>query len=129
MKLMFTALLASLFLLAGCASEPNINQIQRSELEVDPLLGHKLEVVEIFEERMPQASGESMLRVQFAVRGNSDTRFAWKVNWFNVNDMKVRGVGKGYRRARILSDQTRYFYATAPSAEVKSFQLHIRGIH
>ena len=126
MKRIVAALCATLILTAGCASEPDVNQVQRSDVEVDTQVGYNLTVTEVFREKIPQASGGSMLRMHFAVHGNADTRFAWKVTWFKANGMKVRGVGEGYRQARVLPDQTRYFDTTAPSPEAQSFQLHIR---
>jgi hypothetical protein len=113
--------------LSGCAmQEPRNELYEREELKVDPEVQFGLVVTELFQERLSQPSGNSLLQVAFAVEGRADTRFGWKVTWFNGSGMEVPGVGKGYREARVLPGQNRYFKATAPHPSVDSFQLHLR---
>lgn len=124
------ALFAFLLLLSvGCSSTPERNQVDRPELEVDPGVRYGLTVTELFQERMAQPSGDRLLRVQFAVAAHADMKFGWKINWFDREGMEVSGVGEGYRRVRVLPDQTRYFDAVAPNPSVESFQLHLRETH
>ncbi|SOB78051.1 Protein of unknown function [Marinobacter sp. LV10R510-11A] len=129
--LLFASLLvlSSLVLsLAGCATPPETSSslIDRQELKVDPDIIYALDVTELFQERMEQPGDGSLLQVQFAVEARSDADMAWKVTWFDANGMVVKGVGKGYRKATLLTGQTRYFSATAPHERVESFQLHLR---
>tara|TARA_R110002111_G_C6001633_1_gene373225 strand:+ start:1852 stop:2244 length:393 start_codon:yes stop_codon:yes gene_type:complete len=114
--------------LAGCASQPETSSslIDRQELKVDPEVIYTMNVTELFEERLAQTGGESLLQVQFAVEARSDAELAWKVTWFDASGMTVKGVGEGYRKASLLTGQTRYFKATAPHARVVSYQLHLR---
>lgn len=114
--------------LAGCASQPETSGslIDREELKVDPEVIYTMDVNELFEKRLEQPGGESLLQVQFAVEARSDTELAWKVTWFDESGMVVRGVGEGYKKATLLTGQTRYFSATAPNARATSYQLHLR---
>ena len=127
---MKTVLLASLLVLglAGCASQPETSStlIDRQELRVDPEVIYTTDVTELFQKRMAQPGGESLLHVQFAVEARSDTEMAWKVTWFDDSGMVVKSVGESYRKATLLTGQTRYFNATAPHSRVTSFQLHLR---
>ena len=129
--LLFASLLvlSSLVLsLAGCATPPETSSslIDRQELKVDPDIIYAAEVTELFQAREDQPGGGSLLQVQFAVEARSDADMAWKVTWFDANGMVVKGVGEGYRKATLLTGQTRYFSATAPHERVTSFQLHLR---
>lgn len=114
--------------LAGCASQPEVSSLlaDRQELKVDPEIIYVTAVTELFEERLPQPDGESLLQVQFAVEARSDAELAWKVTWFDANGMTVPGVGEGYRKATLFTGQTRYFKATAPHPRAESYQLHLR---
>ncbi|MFW5823817.1 MAG: DUF1425 domain-containing protein [Marinobacter sp.] len=124
-RLIVTGLLV--LVLAGCAAQPPGNErYEREELKVDPEVQFGLMVTELFRERLRQPSGDSLLQIAFAVEGRSDTRFGWRVNWFNASGMEVSGIGQGYREARVLPGQNRYFKATAPHPSVVSFQLHLR---
>lgn len=116
-------------LLAGCASQPpasNAAFIDRPQLQVDPEVNYFVTVAELLEERISQPDGSSLLKVQYAVEARSDGDLAWKVTWFDSNGMQVKGVGEGYRKASLLTGQTRYFSATAPHARVTDYQLHLR---
>ena len=118
---------ALLLLLAGCASQPHTTGvIERDSLQVDPDVLYSMTVTELFEQRIRQPDGTSILQVQFAVDAHSDAELAWKVSWFDANGMMVKGVADGYRRASVLLGQTRYFKATAPHPRVTTYQLHIR---
>jgi uncharacterized protein YcfL len=127
---MKTLLFASLLVLslAGCATPPETSSslIDRQELKVDPNIVYAVEVTELFQQRMEQPGGGSLLQVQFAVEARSDADMAWKVTWFDANGMVVKGVGEGYRKATLLTGQTRYFSATETHERVASFQLHLR---
>lgn len=126
MKHLITMALLGLFL-SGCAMQPPRSELyDREELNVDREVQFGLIVTELFQERLRQPSGDSLLQVAFAVEGRADTRFGWKVTWFNGQGMTVPGVGRGYREARVLPEQNRYFKATAPHPSVESFQLHLR---
>ncbi|SFM98318.1 YcfL family protein [Marinobacter pelagius] len=124
--------LISLFLIlalvvGGCATKPETNaSVERQELKVDPEILYALTVSELFEDRLPQADGSSLLQVQFAVDVHSNADLAWKVTWFDDTGMTVKGVGEGYRKATLITGQTRYFRATAPHSRVASYQLHLR---
>lgn len=120
-------LFSSLALLLGCASPVQTNGvIDREELNVDPEVRTSMTVTELFKEPISQPDGTSILQVQFAVEAFNDANFAWKVEWFDANGMKVKGVGEGYRTASVLAGQIRYFKATAPHPRVASYQLHLR---
>lgn len=120
-------LLSLALVLAGCASPPETNALtERQELKVDPEVIYTMTVTELFEERLAQPGGDSLLQVQFAVEARSDARLAWKVTWFDENGMTVKGVGEGYRQASLQTGQARYFKATAPHPRVTSYQLHLR---
>lgn len=127
---MKTLLFASLLVLglAGCATPPETSSslVDRQELKVDPDIIYAADVTELFQKRVEQPGGGSLLQVQFAVEARSDADMAWKVTWFDANGMVVPGVGEGYRKATLLTGQTRYFTATAPHERVASFQLHLR---
>ncbi|MCK0163043.1 YcfL family protein [Marinobacter sp. S6332] len=127
---MKSVLFASLLVLglAGCASQPEVSNLlaDRQELKVDPEVIYITAVTELFEERIPQPDGESLLQIQFAVEARSDAELAWKVTWFDAKGMTVPGVGEGYRKASLLTGQTRYFKATAPHSRATSYQLHLR---
>ncbi|WP_100638333.1 YcfL family protein [Marinobacter salexigens] len=114
--------------LVGCASQPETSSslIDRPELKVDPEVVYTMGVTELFQERLAQPDGESLLQVQFAVEARSDAELAWKVTWFDASGMMVKGVGESYRKASLLTGQTRYFKATAPHSRVVSYQLHLR---
>lgn len=123
----YAALLSLVLVLAGCASQPATSpMIERQELKVDPEVIYTMTVTELFEERLAQPGGDSLLQIQFAVEAHSDARLAWKATWFDGNGMVVKGVGEGYRQASLLTGQTRYFKATAPHSRVTSYQLHLR---
>ncbi|WP_242634316.1 YcfL family protein [Marinobacter salicampi] len=114
-------------ILTGCASQPETNPlVERQELKVDPEVMYVLTVTEIFEERLAQPGGDSLLQIQFAVQAHTDTPLAWQVTWFDASGMRIKGVGDGYRRQSLLTGQTRYFKATAPHSRVTSYQLHLR---
>lgn len=127
---MKTLLFASILVLglAGCATPPETSNslVDRQELKVDPDIVYAVNVTELFQERSEQPGGGSLLQVQFAVEARSDADMAWKVTWFDASGMVVKGVGEGYRKATLLTGQTRYFSATAPHERVESFQLHLR---
>jgi uncharacterized protein YcfL len=127
---MKSVLFASMLVLglAGCASQPETSSslIDRQELKVDPEVIYTMDVTELFEKRLAQSGGDSLLQVQFAVEARSDTELAWKVTWFDDSGMVVKNVGEGYHKASLLTGQTRYFNATAPHTRVTSFQLHLR---
>lgn len=114
--------------LVGCATPPATSSSvsDRQELIVDPEIIYTMGVTELFEERLPQPAGDSLLQVQFTVEARSDAELAWKVIWFDARGMTVKGVGESYRKASLLAGQTRYFKATAPHARVASYQLHLR---
>ena len=116
------------FGLAGCALQPDVSStmIDRQELKVDPEVIYTTDVTELFQKRVTQPGGDSLLHVQFAVEARSDTELAWKVTWFDDSGMVVKSVGEGYRKATLLTGQARYFSATAPHSRVTSFQLHLR---
>ncbi|PHQ27249.1 hypothetical protein CLH62_06660 [Marinobacter guineae] len=114
-------------LLAGCASQPATNPLaERQELKIDPDVLYTLTVTELYEERLSQPGGSSLLQIQFAVEAHSDAELAWKVTWFDERGMAVKGVGDAYRRASLLMGQNRFFKATAPHPRVTSYQLHLR---
>lgn len=126
-KILIAGLFGLGLAIVGCASQPETHSlVDRKELSVDPEVMYALTVTELFEERLTQPGGGSLLQVQFAVEARSDAELAWKITWFDVNGMTVKGVGEGYRKASILIGQTRYFKATAPHARVTSYQLHLR---
>jgi len=100
--------------------------VERENLQVDPDVLYSVAVTELFEERVRQPDGTSVLQIQFAVKAHSDAALAWKVNWFDANGTTIKGVGEGYRRASVLRGQTRYFKATATHPKVVTYQLHLR---
>ena len=113
--------------LVGCATPIATNGIiDREELQVDPEVRYSMSVTELFEDRIQQPDGTSILQVQFAVKAQNDADLAWKISWFDAQGMKVKGVGEGYRTASVLAGQSRYFKATAPHPRVASYQLHLR---
>lgn len=114
--------------LAGCAAPPDTSNslTDRQELKVDPDVVYAVDVTELFQKRLEQPDGSSLLQVQFAVEARSDAEMAWKVTWFDAGGMVVKTVGEGYRKATLLTGQTRYFTTTAPHERVESFQLHLR---
>ncbi|PPI80542.1 DUF1425 domain-containing protein [Marinobacter flavimaris] len=128
MRFVFIAVLLSVgVFMAGCASQPEANAlIERQELKVDPEVIYTMTVTELLEERLPQPGGESLLQIQFAVEARSDAELAWKVTWFDASGLVVKGVGDAYRKASVLTGQTRYFKAAAPHARATSYQLHLR---
>jgi uncharacterized protein YcfL len=128
MRFGFIAVLLSVgVFMAGCAAQPEANAlIERQELKVDPEVIYTMTVTELLEERLPQPGGESLLQIQFAVEARSDAELAWKVTWFDASGLVVKGVGDAYRKASVLTGQTRYFKATAPHARATSYQLHLR---
>lgn len=120
-------LFALMAVLAGCATPPQTNSVvEREELKVDPEVLYSMTVTELFEDRIRQPDGTSILQVQFAVEAFDNAELAWKVSWFDAQGMTVKGVGEGYRKASVLRDQTRYFKATAPHPRAASYQLHLR---
>lgn len=127
---MKSVLLVSMLVLglAGCASQPETRSslIDRQELKVDPEVIYTMDVTELFEKRLSQTDGDSLLQIQFAVEARSDTELAWKVTWFDDSGMVVKSVGEGYQKASLLTGQVRYFSATAPHTRVTSYQLHLR---
>ncbi|HEA51742.1 hypothetical protein LCGC14_1525070 [marine sediment metagenome] len=126
---MKSVLLAGMLVLglAGCASQPETSSvIDRAELKVDPEVIYTMDVTELLKTRLEQPGGDSLLQVQFAVEARSDTELAWNVTWFDASGIMVKSVGEGYRKATLLTGQTRYFNATAPSTRVTTFQLHLR---
>lgn len=125
-RMMFVSILV--LSLSGCASQPETSGalIERQDLKVDPEVVYTMAVTELFENRLAQPNGESLLQVQFAVEARSDAELAWKVTWFDASGMTVKSVGESYRKASLLIGQTRYFKATAPHSRVTSYQLHLR---
>jgi uncharacterized protein YcfL len=126
-----TLVKASLFafvaVLAGCATPPQTNGVvEREELKVDPEVLYSMTVTELFEDRIRQPDGTSILQVQFAVEALNNADLTWKISWFDAQGMTVKGVGEAYRKASVLSGQTRYFKATAPHTRAISYQLHLR---
>jgi uncharacterized protein YcfL len=116
-------------LLTGCASQQPANNaafIDRPQLQIDPEVNYFAAVSELLEERVSQPDGSSLLKIQYAVEARSDADLAWKIIWFDNNGMQVKGVGEGYRKASLLTGQTRYFTAVAPHARVTDYQLHLR---
>lgn len=113
--------------LAGCASPPATNApAERETLKVDPEVSYSTDVTELVKTHLEQPDGSSLLQVQFALEARSDSELVWKVVWFDASGMVVNSVGEGYRKATLLRGQTRYFTATAPDADVTSYQLHLR---
>lgn len=125
-RIVFTSML--MLGMVGCATPPETTHslIERQELKVDPEVIYSMDVTELFQERLSQPGGGSLLQVQFAVDARSDAELAWKVTWFDDSGMKVKGVGEGYRRATLLAGQSRFFEVTAPSPRVTSYQIHLR---
>lgn len=126
-EILMAGCLSLALVLGGCASQPATNPLaERQELNIDPDVLYSLTVTELFEERIPQPDGSSLLQIQFAVEAHSDAELAWKVTWFDDKGMTVKGVGDAYRRASLLMGQNRFFKATAPHPQVTSYQLHLR---
>lgn len=126
-NLLIAGCMSLALLVAGCASQPATNPLaERQELKIDPDVLYSLTVTELFEGRLAQPDGSSLLQVQFAVEAQADAELAWKVTWFDDSGMTVKGVGDAYRRASLLMGQNRYFKATAPHPRVSSYQLHLR---
>lgn len=129
MKRAFIAsLLCAVFLVSGCAAPPETRSsaVDRQQLNTDPSVTFNMQVTELFQERITQPDGSSLLHLQFAVTAHSDADMAWQVTWFDAKGMKVKGVGESYRRVSMFADQTRYFDAVAPHSRVTDFQLHLR---
>ncbi len=125
--LMKTTIAVLMLVMVGCATPPRDNQlIAREELKVDPEVRYFMTVTELFQDRIRQADGSSILQVQFAAEALNDGELAWKVTWFDEAGMQVKGVGEGYRRATLLAGQNRFFTTTAPHPRVISYQLHLR---
>mgnify|MGYP006403771567 CR=1 FL=1 len=115
------------FLLSGCASKLDVNaSAERQKLIVEPEILYAVTVSELLEHSLPQANGSSLLQIQFSVEVRSNADLAWRVTWFDANGITVKGVGEGYRKASLITGQTRYFQATAPHPKVTSYQLHLR---
>lgn len=115
--------------LAGCAIQSPAETaavIDREQLQVDPEVNYFVAVTELLSQRIAQPGGETLLQIQYAVEARANADLAWKVTWFDSNGMVVKGVGEGYRKASLLTGQTRYFTATAPHARVTDYQLHLR---
>ncbi|AXS81847.1 MULTISPECIES: YcfL family protein [Marinobacter] len=114
-------------LLGACAPiQPEREVVQRDDLRVDPEIGGFVTVTELLEKRIDMPGGGDLLKIQFAVQAYQDTLMEWAVTWFDAEGMVVPGVGEGYRPARVLPNQTRFFTATAPHEKVVSYQLHLR---
>lgn len=116
-------------LLAACAPIQPVDGTRtepREQLKVDADVLYTLTVTELVHTRIKQASGDSLLQIQFAVEAHDDSDLEWNVTWFNADGMVVPSIAEGYRRAHILRGQTRYFTATAPSTRAVDFQLHLR---
>lgn len=123
--------LAVLMLIAGllgaCAPiQPEREAGARDELKVDPEVRGFITITELLEKRVNMPGGGDLLKIQFAVQAYQDTLMEWAVTWFDEQGMVVPGVGEGYRPARVLPSQTRFFTATAPHEKVVSYQLHLR---
>lgn len=113
--------------IAGCASlDPEREYVERDDLKVDPEVRQSVNVTELLQTRVDLPSGGSLLRIQFSIQAYQDADLEWAVTWFDEAGMVVPGVGEGYRTARILANQTRFFTATAPHERVQDFQLHLR---
>jgi uncharacterized protein YcfL len=115
--------------LVGCAIQPPAETaaaIDREQLQVDPEVNYFVAVTELLSQRIAQPGGEALLQIQYAVEARSNGDLAWKVTWFDPNGIVVKGVGESYRKASLLTGQTRYFTATAPHARVTDYQLHLR---
>lgn len=128
MKASFISVFLTLgVLLSGCAANMEVDALsERQKLKVDPEVLYAVTVSELLEDRLPQSNGSSLLQVQFAVEVRSNADLEWKVTWFDANGITVKGVGEGYRKASLITGQTRYFQATAPHTRVASYQLHLR---
>lgn len=127
-RALIASLLCSVFLLWGCATAPETKTtaVDRQQLNVDPSVTFSMSVTELFQERIAQPDGSSLLHIQFAVKAHSDAEMVWQVTWFDANGMRVKGVGESYRKVTMLPDQVRYFNAVAPHSRVTDFQLHLR---
>jgi|AntRauTorcE11897_2_1112592.scaffolds.fasta_scaffold07665_2 hypothetical protein len=120
-------LLVVISLLGACAStQPEREVMERDDLRVDPEISAFLAVTELLEKRIDMPSGGDLLKIQFSVQAYQDTLMEWAVTWFDAEGMVVPGVGEGYRPARVLPNQNRFFTATAPHEKVVSYQLHLR---
>lgn len=120
-------LLVVISLLVACAPmQPEREVVQRDDLRVDPEIRAFLMVTELLEKRIDTTGGGDLLKIQFSVQAYQDTLMEWAVTWFDAEGMVVPGVGEGYRPARILPNQTRFFTAIAPHEKVVSYQLHLR---
>lgn len=126
-KILMVCCMAFVLIGSGCAQQPATNRLaERQELKIDPEVLYGLTVTELFEQRLSQPDGSSLLQIQFAVQAHADSGLAWKVTWFDDRGLIVEGVGDAYRRAKLLMGQSRYFKATAPHPKVTSYQLHLR---
>jgi uncharacterized protein YcfL len=120
-------LLVIISLLGACtSSQPAREVMERDDLLVDPEISAFLTVTELLEKRLDMPSGGDLLTIQFSVKAFQDTLMEWAVTWFDADGMVVPSVGEGYRPARVLPNQTRFFTATAPHEKVISYQLHLR---
>lgn len=114
-------------LIAACAPvQPEREYVPRDDLKVDPEIRQSLVVRDLLSQRVKLADGSTLLRVQFSVEAYQDTDMEWAVTWFDDDGMVVPSVGEGYRTARVLRNQTRFFTATAPHERAVSYQLHLR---
>lgn len=126
-SLLVIALLMLFGMLGACVSmDPEREYVERDDLKVDPEVRQSVNVTELLQTRVDLPSGGSLLRIQFSVQAYQDTDLEWAITWFDNAGMVVPGVGEGYRTARILANQTRFFTATAPHERVANFQLHLR---
>lgn len=122
-----TVLILITGLLGACAPiQPEREVGARDDLRVDPDVQGFITVTELLEQRADMPGGGDLLKIQFAVQAYQDTLMEWAVTWFDAQGMVVPGVGEGYRPARLLPNQTRFFTATAPHQKVVSYQLHLR---
>ncbi len=104
----------------GTRTEP------RQQLRVDADVLYTMSVTELVHTRIEQASGDSLLKIQFAIKARDTSDFEWQVTWFNADGIVVPSIAAGYRRAHVVRGQVRYFSAIAPSTDVVDFQLHLR---
>ncbi|BES72807.1 hypothetical protein RE428_38250 [Marinobacter nanhaiticus D15-8W] len=123
---MLTLALASTLIAACAPVQPKRDYVPRDDLKVDPEIRQFLVVEDLLSQRIKLADDSTLLRIQFSVQAYQDTEMEWAVTWFDDDGMVVPGVGEGYRTARVLQNQTRFFTATAPHERAVSYQLHLR---
>lgn len=123
---MLTLALASTLIAACAPVQPKREYVPRDDLKVDPEIRQFLVVEDLLSQRIKLADESTLLRIQFSVQAYQDTDMEWAVTWFDEGGMVVPGVGEGYRTARVLQNQTRFFTATAPHERAVSYQLHLR---